>query len=400
MGKGETISYKTIQKELNLRITQNLLSLLEQRGLTPTSFMNQLNIDGFFSCQHFNRLLKRPDETPISVAVAALLCDFFGISFDNLISENFDPKEYIKNDTRLHKKYIEMEALYKSSSENFSNKETPNFYFDFENNDTIEVLPNSRFFKGYLQKYFCYYFPTSSKESSKEKILYARLELSDAKNYCKATLKIDTRGVYPETESDFRCDKEYVGYTVISSSVQNVYCVLFGDDPGDFCFIAFRYMFLNRENLYCRIAEVLSSSSGNESRRPTVLRMFISNTHIKKEHIPFIASSIRLNYSKIAISKESLDILSQKSDDYRAIIDTLLNDSQNNILYVFNERKEIIAAGEKYLKTKERALEFAAEFRNLSYSYKYNKVSESSDDNIKDLLTEKGYYTACKESDS
>ena len=95
MGKGETISYKTIQKELNLRITQNLLSLLEQRGLTPTSFMNQLNIDGFFSCQHFNRLLKRPDETPISVAVAALLCDFFGISFDNLISENFDPKEYI-----------------------------------------------------------------------------------------------------------------------------------------------------------------------------------------------------------------------------------------------------------------------------------------------------------------
>ena len=87
--------------------------------------MNQLNIDGFFSCQHFNRLLKRPDETPISVAVAALLCDFFGISFDNLISENFDPKEYIKNDTRLHKKYIEMEALYKSSSENFSNKETP-----------------------------------------------------------------------------------------------------------------------------------------------------------------------------------------------------------------------------------------------------------------------------------
>lgn len=394
MNNHSEASYKIIQRNLNLRIVKNLTALLESRELTPTLFMNQQKLDRFISKQHFNRLFNHPENTPMSAAVVALMCDFFGVSFENLISEEFDPKEYKKNDTEIHKIYLDIEKLNRTEKAKTTAKgKTSELYFDFKNNDTIVHSPKNRFFKGYFQEYYCYYFPTSSKENSAGKILYGRLELSDAGNYCKATLKIDISGTYPEKESDFNCDKEYIGYTVISSSVRNVYCILFGNDPGDFCFISFRYMFLNRKNLYCRIAEVLSSSSGNEPRRPTVLRMFISSTHIKEEHMPLITSAIRLNYSKVTISQKSLDKLSQFSNEYKHIVDDLTGTyKQENTLYMFDEKKDLKAKAEEYLSSTEEVLEFIARLRNLSSSYQYNKVSDSADDNIYDLLSQKGYY--------
>lgn len=394
MDNHSEVSYKVAQRNLNIRIVNNLKALLESRELTPTLFMNQQKLDRFFSKQHFNRLFNHPENTPISAAVVALMCDFFGVSFENLISEKFDPKEYKKNDTEIHKTYLDIEKLGRTAkNKTIAKDKTPEFYFDFENNDTIEFSPKNRFFKGYFQKYYCYYFPTSSKENSDGKLLYGRLALSDAGNYCKATLKIDISGKYPEKESDFKCDKEYIGYTVISSSVRNVYCILFGNDPGDFCFISFRYMFLNQKDLYCRIAEVLASSSGNEPRRPTVLRMFISSTHIKREHIPLITSAIRLNYSKVTISQKSLDKLSQFSNEYKHIVGDLTETyKQENTLYMFDEKKDLKAKAEEYLSSTEEVLEFIARLRNLSSSYQYNKVSDSADDNIYNLLSEKGYY--------
>ena len=393
MDKNSTVSFKVVQNNLNKRIVSNLDTLLEKRGLTRTQFIIQQGLECFFSKQHFNRLFNHPEETHISAATVALMCDFFGITFENLISENFNPNEYVKNNTKPHKVYLDIIRLGQATKVNKPTKEeTPEFYFDFENNDTIEFSPKNRFFKGYFQNYFCYYFPTSSRESSDGKILYGRLELSDAGNYCKATLKIDISGKYPEKECDFKCDKEYVGYTVISSSVRNVYCILFGNDPGDFCFIAFRYMFLNQKDLYCRIAEVLSSSSGNEARRPTVLRMFISSTHIKREHMPLIASAIHLNYSKVAITQNALEELSKYSDKYQNVVNDLTENYKSEMLYIFDEKKDLNTNAEKYLSSKEEVLEFVAKLRNLSYSYRYNKVSDSADDNIYDLLTEKGYY--------
>lgn len=390
--KPET-DFKVVQRNLNLRIIKNLSSLLETRGLTPTLFMNQSKLENFFSKQHFNRLFGNPDSTHISAATVALMCDFFGVTFENLISDNFNPDEYIQNRSEAHKAYLDIEKLGIEQKDKSTSKNTiPEPLFDFENIDTIHSSPKSRFFKGYLQNYFCYYFPTSSKESGEGKILYGRLELSNAGAYCRASLKIDTRGKYPETEHDFRYAKEYVGYTVISSSVQNVYCILFGNDPGEFCFIVFRYMFLNNHSLYCRIAEVLSSSSGTGARRPTALRMFISNTHIKKEHIPFVTSAIRLNYSHIAISKNNLKILANYSNNYKNIIDDILNSYKDDMLYIFSEKTDLNSTAEKYLSSKGEILEFIAKLRNLSYSYQYNKVSDSSDDNILNLLMEKGYY--------
>ena len=103
MNNHSEASYKIIQRNLNLRIVKNLTALLESRELTPTLFINQQKLDRFISKQHFNRLFNHPENTPMSAAVVALMCDFFGVSFENLISEEFDSKEYKKNDTEIHK---------------------------------------------------------------------------------------------------------------------------------------------------------------------------------------------------------------------------------------------------------------------------------------------------------
>ena len=153
-------SYKKIQKIVNTRIANNLSSLLKERGLTPTLFIEHQHLNDFFTPQHFNRLFNHPDQTPLSAVTVALMCDFFGVTFDNLISENFDPKEYKKSNTKLHKLYLDIEKV--SQTENYQKQHTiPDFYFDFENTDTIHSSPKSRFFKGYFQNFFLYFFPTS-----------------------------------------------------------------------------------------------------------------------------------------------------------------------------------------------------------------------------------------------
>ena len=121
--------------------------------------------------------------------------------------------------------------------------------------------------------------------------------------------------------------------------------------------------------------------------------MFISSTHIKEEHIPLITSAIRLNYSKVTISRKSIDMLSQLSNEYKQIVDDLTGTyKQENTLYMFDEKKDLKAKAEEHLSSTEEVLEFIARLRNLSSSYQYNKVSNSADDNIYNLLSRKGYY--------
>ena len=108
--------------------------------------------------------------------------------------------------------------------------------------------------------------------------------------------------------------------------------------------------------------------------------------------MPFIESSIHLNYSKIAITPKALKKLSTISDKYKNVVDSLIENNKKDLLYVFDEKKDLNATAEKYSFSDEEVLEFVSRLRNLSYSYQYNKVSDSSDDNIYNLLSAKGYF--------
>ena len=86
-------------------------------------------------------------------------------------------------------------------------------------------------------------------------------------------------------------------------------------------------------------------------------------------------------------------MLSQLSNEYKQIVDDLTGTyKQENTLYMFDEKKDLKAKAEEHLSSTEEVLEFIARLRNLSSSYQYNKVSNSADDNIYNLLSRKGYY--------
>lgn len=58
----------------------------------------------------------------------------------------------------------------------------------------------------------------------------------------------------------------------------------------------------------------------------------------------------------------------------------------------FYKEKDIINSAQKYLATKEEALEFVMQLRANSYAYRYNKVSTKVDENVRNILLSKGYY--------
>ena len=78
----------------------------------------------------------------------------------------------------------------------------------------------------------------------------------------------------------------------------------------------FRFFKINYGKQNCRIAEALSSSSSNEDRRPTVLRMLLSQEPLADQDLKAVAPSLFLNYSTIAISEEKLKEIGKVSEDY------------------------------------------------------------------------------------
>lgn len=390
-----TNKYEIVSTQINMRIANNLKKLIVERGYSIRSFTNAMEKEK--TCvtrQYLGELLNYSNTKKIPVALVLLCCDFFGITIENLVSENFNPKERLESENEFYNEYIKIEKiLEKEKKKTLANQmEEQDEYFKFNykawDNSLIISDPDHTLFRGYLQDYYCYFFPTNSRENRKSnKIIKGILSLSKNGTYCKATLKVDPSG--QDTE---KYTKIYTGYSLISNSVKSIHCIMFGKELGEFCFLMFRHFALNEKNQFCRISEVLSSSSGGEERRPTVLRMFLSKEKIKKEHIHLISSAIRLNYSEIAISEEKLLDLEKKSPTYKNIINDLINLGEKKQLHFFNEQEDLFRIAKLYTESKEDALEFIADIRNLAYSFKYNKVSDKADSNIASLLMHKGYY--------
>lgn len=166
---------------------------------------------------------------------------------------------------------------------------------------------------------------------------------------------------------------------------------MYSDSLCEFCFLMFRFFKLNFGKQDCRIAEVLSSSSAAEERRPTVLRMLLSKEPIDDKDLKVIAPAFSLNYSTIAISKEKLQEIGDTSNIYRKIVDSLINSNTSVPMY-FCKEDEVFNLALKYLKNKEAVLEFIMQLRSNSYAYRYNKVSMKADDAVRKILLSKGYY--------
>lgn len=392
--------YKEIVDSVNTIISTNLKKLLEVRGLSQRQFC-QIMAEEKISVtrSYFNKILKDPKY--ISAAFLLSCCDFFGITLQNLVSEDFDANEYISNDTREHKDYLNIRAILKKcrdkekdaseerqEEEEFENEHAILQWKKFENGNLI-TDPSNTMFKGYLQNYYCYFYPTDSAQNKDDgKMVKGILQLKAEKNYCKATLKIDTNIVDECGNTNY---KLYEGVASISPTVSSVNCIMYSEDICEFCFIMFRFFKINYGKQNCRIAEALSSSSSNEDRRPTVLRMLLSQEPLAEQDLKAVAPSLFLNYSTIAISEEKLKEIGKVSEDYNNIINEI-TESSNSCKMHFLKETTVFNMAEKYIKKKEDIYSFLMLLRSESYAYRYNKVSKKADDIMRKILLSRGYY--------
>lgn len=391
--------YMVIKKALNKVICDNLQALIEARGFSYGEFCKQLAHEKTSVTRaQFHKIIRKPQS--MSIAFVLSCCDFFGISLQNLCSKDFDPTEYVYNDSNTHADYLNIKCLLDSKRSAVSEKEgtltgqgnlmdaIAAGLRSCKNTDLV-VDPSSSQFKGYLQDYYCYYFPTNSTQNKgDDKIIKGILNLKEEDGFCKAVLTIDSGTVDEEGNINY---KIYTGYTAISTSVNSVTCMMYSEDLCEFCFLMFRYFRLNFGKQHCRIAEVLSSSSATEDRRPTVLRMFLSKEAIKDEDVKMIAPAFSLNYSTVAIAKEDLEKIAKISTSHSKVVEELLNISSSKKM-VFCKEYDIKQVGKRYLDTNMQTLQLVMQIRDKSYAYKYNKIGGKADDIVRALLLEKGYY--------
>lgn len=370
---------------LNKLVSNNLKSLLKAEGLKYTEVIEALQ-DRYgygITASYFNKILNHPNQYKIPLIFLLQCSEYFNISIDTLLRENISVYERKDPNSSSAVTLDKLVSKYEESQRSFQNSNDPS-----PSESAFVTNPNSILFRSVLQPYYCYFYPTASKENKTiDSVLQGTLEFKKDNNQCKVIFNIEPN---KKDKTDRPIRKQYEGYAIISTSVSNLYCILKSEDIGEYCFLIFRHFHFNYELQDCHLAELLSTSSATKERYPTVLRIFLSKEEIKTEHIPLLAPHLWLNYSKISITKSNLTELMENCEQYKRIGEEIVNRADSdNVLFI--KEKDAAAIARNHL-DKEEALKFITDLRSKSYAYHYNKVSDTANDNIHDLLVSLGYY--------
>lgn len=359
-------------------VRENLQKLADAHDLSVSNFCNFIDDKKEPSLDRstFTKFMNKSNNR-INIAFLVSCSHVFKIPLDNLVSQDFNPND----------NYLEFENMFEGIPK--TKHKSKSFSFDYSSNGIFIENIESPLLKKYIQQYYCYYYSTVATENNTDKIqeslMSGILNIEPNGEKCKATLQIDTKKINENGEPVY---KTYVGDVIACPSIQSVYCML-TLPLGDFCFIIFRYSHLNNNKQECRLAEVLSTSSIPDKRYPVVHRMFLSNEEIKEEDLVTIAPHLCLNSSDILISEAELLALAEESEDYNLIVQEIFNNDPE-LMYCIKE-KIVKDYFEEYLE-REELPKFITKLRSHSFSKRYNKVSTSADELIRNVLVQKGYF--------
>ena len=384
-----------ISQQINQRFSQNIKLLLANDKISYNRVAKRISEHEGYSISgpYFNRLLNHPDKHSFPLPFAMQLADFFNISLDDLLSEDFDPeKAKLKAIEEKRIRLLDTGKLLKDY-DNERNTNTHNIDSNkkthIANSSDLSAFvtdPNYILFKSIPEVYYCYFYPTVSRENqSLQSILQGKLIFTKDDNALSVNLTIEPPKLNKEKEP---LKKIYVGQAVYSTATCNMYCMLKNDI--EYCFIIFRFFHLDNAYHDCHVAEMLSTSSATQKRYPTALRIFLSREKIASEHIRFIAPHLCLNYSRITISDSGLDVVKDKGNEYRNIINKLIQKFGSDNMYNFKE-KDVLSVATEFLK-REDIFRFISELRANSYAYHYTKVGDRVNESVRELLMSLGYY--------
>lgn len=258
---------------------------------------------------------------------------------------------------------------------------TPNDEYDKDS--TLIRDPSHLAFKGYIGKYNFYFKSTISTE---EEMIHGKLEFFPSKDNksCIADLLLYTG----KTKDGNKVTKHYTGKLAISLSMSSCYCTLVSEEIGEMCFLVFDHMFLFNEDLVCRVACALTTSSGG-NRRPTMHRLLICKDELnisnkQSEDYKFLSGHLKLNSSEIIISESNLSAIEndEKRTDLMHIIKKIEKNAETETFYKIDEA--FIRKAQYDLHT---MIDVISILRENSIDCFNNKISCKSDEYVYNYLS-------------
>ena len=397
MRKKESDYADIIYTTLNKRVTDNIKKLIEYKGVGMSQVWKDIrNRDGYsISLSYLSRLLSNSDNTDntnnpkMPLIYIVQMAEYFGVSIDCLLSENMNLNNLKAQEEQRSPSVKVREILEDYDQESKSGKDSVNLNSD--NSDEAmdsTFIKNSRhmLFKSVLQKYHCYFYPTASEETRPDNsILHGTFRIYNEQDKCKVNLTIETN---KKDSKEQMVVKTYTGEAVYSFASNSLYCIL--NDNMEYCFIIFRYFHFRFAFQDCHMALMLSSASATSERYPTALRIFLSKEEIKPEHIPLLASHLKVNFQDISIKDSELSVIQSELPEYSTVIDAIRKKVSADSMYCFKEDIAISAASDA-LKGAEID-RFIALLRSRSEAYHYIKVGRKVNDTVRELLKSLGYY--------
>lgn len=270
-------------------------------------------------------------------------------------------------------------TLPSKATKDYNNYDESGLFNDQYINEEILIRDkNHPAFNGYKNNtFYMYLYSTISSESF---LLDGTISFDTShSSFCKATMSLNTGKI--DTNGN-PIEKYYSGELIISLTMGACYCVLTNTDIGEICFLNFKHMFLFNQELECRVGTISSTSSGG-NRLPVIQRILISKRPLKIKNnnlddLEFVQGQLRLNNSKMLVSKKDLNELCKKFSNCP------------NILSFFEEFEKI-SVHEEYLLLDEYSIknipitsdvktEGLGLLRNISSALRYNKVSTKTDE--------------------
>lgn len=365
--------YINVKKDVNRKISTAIFTYLDKNGL-PDNTLSKIMEEEFgitLNSGEISKYRNNPEQNMIPAMVVIAFCKRFSVRVDDLLQDTFR----INNGT----------ALAEAPSPQSLTLRIPG-------GETLITNSKSRCFRGYWGKYFTYFMPT---QSSGKGFLKGRLTVSDREGVAHVYFELDTK---QQNEDGSPVCKIYEGVLVHSEVVDCFYCILGSAEVGELCFLMFRHFHLNRNQLECRVAEVLTAAAGGEDKYPTAHRMLISSQEIADEDIERLLPLLHLTNSKIIIPQKELEKLGEGGMEYEDIVQRILSNPELKPSPYYEIRENTIRTTVRDMRGGKLsdAVPLILKMRGQALSYRYNKVSKKTDESVRELLRQWGYYNSNK----
>lgn len=223
--------------------------------------------------------------------------------------------------------------------------------------------PGAEEFHGQAGEFHTYFLATNRYDDS---CVRGILRLEEKYGRCAASLELVAEAEPTKEQGE---KKLYHGFAVISSKQKAVYILLAGNDVSELCFLSYPHQAIlaKRRRLECTMAVAATVSSGADSRRPTIHRMFLSRRALTAEAEEQIRGQLKLNHSSIMILKKNFLAVCAEASLSPEFIDRFMKACKTAEYYEIDEGslKELEKTSHTY-------------FRDLSFLRKYSTAPKNN----------------------